>query len=546
MRTLQQALLDHELIVLRVIGEWYELDLAGADKPTSVAALTEVLSGLDLGQEIAFLSPEEAQVLRHLADNHGRQPVASFAREFGEVRQMGPGRLEQEEPWYDPVNAAEALWYRGFLYRGFDRTAEGVVEFYFLPEELARQLMPRPEERGATMRDATGLMPAPAPDRVVDATPWAVDDLTTILAAAQTMPLQEANLDRLNAWLLEADAGRRSLLITLAWEMGFLRESAEGIKPARTGVAWLRKGRESQLRDLAEAWSSCSWNELCHTPGIACEGSGWENDPILARTALLDSLPRSGDWFRVADLTQLIKETDPDFQRPDGNYDTWYIRDLSTDVYVSGFDSWALVEGRLLRFLITGPMHWLGLTDLGRSGACFRLTERALAWLAEAAPAAATPTAPAAIMPDGTILVPQDASRYDRFQIARVTEPQPVSAEKPYAYRLSAVSLRQARTQGIEPDRILSFLADVGEGELSPGVRRAVERWAEQGNEAAMERAVVLRVRDADILNKLRADPRTNSYLGESLGDLAAIVEDPDGLQRATAGLGLFIDAELW
>ena len=32
MRTLEQALLDHELIVLRVIGEWLRLDLTGTDK----------------------------------------------------------------------------------------------------------------------------------------------------------------------------------------------------------------------------------------------------------------------------------------------------------------------------------------------------------------------------------------------------------------------------------------------------------------------------------------------------------------------------------
>jgi len=39
MRTLEQALLDHDLIVLRVIAEWLELDLTGADKAESVEQL---------------------------------------------------------------------------------------------------------------------------------------------------------------------------------------------------------------------------------------------------------------------------------------------------------------------------------------------------------------------------------------------------------------------------------------------------------------------------------------------------------------------------
>ncbi|MBK9056118.1 MAG: hypothetical protein IPL78_36045 [Chloroflexi bacterium] len=47
MGTLEQALLDHELIVLRVIGEWWELDLTGADKAKSAKALVKALTDLE-------------------------------------------------------------------------------------------------------------------------------------------------------------------------------------------------------------------------------------------------------------------------------------------------------------------------------------------------------------------------------------------------------------------------------------------------------------------------------------------------------------------
>ena len=62
--------------------------------------------------------------------------VAAFSRNHGDVRLMGPGRMEREEPWLDPESATEALWYRGFVYRGFDEAAEEVLEFYYLPIEL--------------------------------------------------------------------------------------------------------------------------------------------------------------------------------------------------------------------------------------------------------------------------------------------------------------------------------------------------------------------------------------------------------------------------
>src|SRR5579859_5992190 len=35
-----------------------------------------------------------------------------------------------------------------------------------------------------------------------------------------------------------------------------------------------------------------------------------------------------------------VKEEEPDFQRPAGNYDSWYIRDAQSGEYLRGFESW--------------------------------------------------------------------------------------------------------------------------------------------------------------------------------------------------------------
>ncbi len=91
MRTLLKALQEHELIVLRVIGEWWELDLTGEDKAASCKALAERLAQLDFAQEILYLGPEEAAAIQTLVQSNGRSPVAAFERLHGEVRLMGPG-----------------------------------------------------------------------------------------------------------------------------------------------------------------------------------------------------------------------------------------------------------------------------------------------------------------------------------------------------------------------------------------------------------------------------------------------------------------------
>lgn len=545
MRTLESALSEHELIILRVIGEWWELDLAGADKTACVKALAETLSQVDLEQELQFLPAEEAEAMRALAAAGGRMPVGTFSREHGDVRQMGPGRLEREEPWFAPASPAEALWYRGFLYRGFDEGEDNgqLVEYYFLPRELYDQF-PETETVREKQSSYGALSPATPPEAFEAARATAVDDVTTLLAFAQRDGLQEGSRERLAPFLFDAHADRYDLLVTLAEEADLLRETGGALRPARPAVAWLEQSREEQLRALAEAWSGSAWNDLCRTPGLQCEGSGWSNDPIAARSALLDVLPRDENWFRFEDLAATVKEGDPDFQRPEGNYDTWYIRDEETDAYLKGFESWEQVEGRLLRYLIEGPLAWLGMADVGEGR--FRLTERAVGWLEDRPPQGAGVRVPLVVQADGLVLVPHNGGRYQRFQVARVAEPRPLEPGQPYRYDLTPQSLARAREEGIAPERVLSFLEDAGGRPIPPGVRRAVERWAEHGVEGRLQPVVVLRVREAEILDTLQNNAKTRPFIGERLGPLAAVLrsQDWEAFRRATAQLGLLLDVE--
>jgi hypothetical protein len=549
MYDLEKALFAHELIVLRVIGEWWELDLTGQQKPACVAALAETLARLDMAQEILYLGPEEADALGDLIAAGGRMPAATFERQHGAVRNMGPGRMEREEPWLDPISAAEGLWYRGFLYRAFDESeGSDMVEYYYLPNELYRDVAGdaafAPEDTAAM---PAGLVPVDTPRQADQIDTAAVDDLTAILTAAQASALHEGGLSTLQPYLVETDLDRASLLFTLAWEMKLLRATDDGARPSRTVLTWLKKSHHEQARDLADAWSQSSWNELLHTPGLAFEG-GWQNDPLLARTALLDTLPRSDNWFRLADVVARIRDTDPDFQRPDGNYETWYIRDVHNGGYLSGYDSWDLVEGRLLRFLVRGPMRWLGLIQTvsleTEEETLLRLTPEALSWLAGDPPQDAEISIPIVVEEGGRILVPFNANRYQRFQVARVADPEPLRPGKPAPYRLTPDSLARAAVQAIDASRLLQFLARASQRPVPAGVRRAIERWQERGTEATLERVILLRVRDPEVLEKLKANANTRPFFAESMGDYAAVIRsaDWDKLRQAAAGLGLLID----
>jgi len=550
MKALEQALHDHELIVLRVIGEWWELNLTGSQKRECIQQLAKTLNDLDMNREIDYLGPEESAALIELVQSGGQMPVAAFEREHGSVRRMGPGKMERDEPWLDPVSPAEALWYRGFLYQAFDEIADNeMVDYYYLPEELNNQFETvRVAETKSTSYREISLEPVAGPEKFGSGAVDAVDDLTAILAAAQLMPLREGNLVEIQPHLLNLDLDRASLLWTLAWELKLLRLTDQGARPARSAVSWLEKSREAQLRDLIDAWSHSAWNDLCHTPHLVCDGSGWENDPLLARTALLNDLPRESGWYRLTELINSIKQSNPDFQRPAGNYDTWYIRESGSDHYITGFENWDLVEGRLLAYLLTGPMHWLGLVEISQHGDAqqltFHLTPRTLAWLANTPPTSEEVTIPIVVHNDASLAVPFNANRYHRFQVARLSEAEPVQPGQPFHYRLTPRSLSIAGEQGIDTERLISFLAKASSRPLPLGTERAIRRWADKGIEGRLEDVVILRVGDTEVLEKLRANPKTRPYLAEALGDLAVVVRRNEWpkLRQAAARLGLLLD----
>jgi hypothetical protein len=551
---LNSALDGHDLIVLRIIGEWLELDLTGEKRRSCIKAIAPQLAQLNMPLELSYLPIEEADALREIVNEGGRIPVAVFERNFGNIRQMGPGKMEREEPWLDPISPAEALWYRGFLFRGFlESEDEQLVEYYYMPREYLEQF---PNVSRSSEDSHTGLFQT-VDDSTIESSEIiggrvdSVDDVTGLLAHSQIYAIREENLFALQRWMLNQDLDRLSMLFHLCWDLKLFRATDEGARPTRAAISWLEQSREIQLRELANGWLGSSWNELHHTPGLICEGDGWSNDPALARTALLKALPRHTKWARLIDLIGHIKQSDPDFQRPDGRYDTWYIRDSSSGDFLTGFENWDLVDGKHLEFLIEGPLSWFGMVDLYydevNQELLFRLNERAINWLQKEAIEGKEVTIPIVVHNDATVTVSQNSSRYDRFQVARIGLFQPPQVDQPFEYWITPDALNLAREQGIEVPRIIEFLESASERDLPPGTKRSIERWSDRGVEGRLQEAIILLVREPEILEKLRANPKTRPYIAEALGDLSTVVKLKDWhkLRHAAAQLGLLLEASI-
>jgi len=550
MKTLKQCLIDYDMALLRAIAERRGVELSSNRQREAAAQLASALLAPEsVAEAVEWLSPAEREALDALLTSAGRMQASLFARRFGGIRAFGPGRLEREEPWRQPVSPAEGLWYRGLIARAFDLLEDQPTEFVFVPTDLL-PLLPAPPAGPP----AFTVEPAPPPPIVYD-DGWAVaQDLCTFLAYLRNqkvVPLRDRSLGkqdiaRLGPRLLvaedwtgaqrERDVPRLAMLHHLARRLGLIRLTKRRLQPnPPPAKRWLRSSPGQQLASLQEAWRDDErWNELWRLPTLRCEDTGWRNDPRLARERVLGHLARCpvGEWLSLEAFIAAIKHADPDFQRPDGDYRSWYIRDAASGEYLMGFEHWDQVEGALIVHLVSGPLRWLGVVALGYDDEtetrlrCFRITPWGAAFLGLSKPPPDPAPAPIVIAPDLTVRVPMEVSLYDRFQLARISEWQ--ASGKEFVYRLTPAALARTLSEKVSVEQVLAFLERISDGRVPPNVSVALRDWAGKFGAVQLRRAVVLQVRKEITLQELRTLPQTAPYLIEVLSPRAALVKEED------------------
>jgi hypothetical protein len=581
-KTLRESLVDYDMALLRALAEMRGALLTSNHQVTAADELAaQLVSPASVAIARADLSPAEAGALAELQAAGGWMEAPRFVRRYGASRPMGPGRLERERPWLAPANPAEGLWYRGFIFKGFRQTESGVVEVIYLPSDLLALLPAAP-----AAKPAFALAPAAEPHDVQPAGGDLVEDVFNLLVYVRNHDvapgtgdmLRLKDLQAVNALCVSpvpaaaaADDDRLALVVRLGRAAGLMSMAQEQLAPhlppdrQREGAGlalsaervrgrprtflrtdrwkvrdWLQATPAGRLAGLQAAWrDDPDWNDLWHVPTLRPQPTGgWKNDPLLARRKVLGFLAgcQPAKWYRLDDFVAAVKAADPDFQRPDGDYTTWYLHDLRGQPLM-GFEHWDEVEGALLRRLVAGPLHWLGVVDLGRdeeSGppVAFRLAgDDTLTPVPS--PKGRGEQAPLRAMTVDdtcTVRVPSDASLYDRFQLARFADLVQRGADG-VTYRISPASLARARRQGISAEQVSSFLARVAGQTLPPKAAEAIQRWHKRSGAIRLERGVILRVDAPETLAALRRQPALAPLLGEVLGPQAVLVP-PANIQQ--------------
>jgi hypothetical protein len=531
---LVQSLQGQDLGHLRMVAELWGIELTSGDSKNAADQIAREVPALLT--EPDELKPALREALAAIIASGGRQPWAQFERSWGEVRSMGSARREKEQPHRHPISIAEELWYRALVGRGFFDTENELEEFAFIPDDLlallpaASKAQPiygrpaRPEERAHI---------TPASDRILD-------DATMLLAAERmARDLNEIAGQSVPAFGLQP----------LLRAAGILSESNTPVAAAVR--KFLEAERGQALLSLVSAWiESSQFDELRLMPSLVAEGS-WVSHPDLTRATVLNllrGLP-SGQWWSLPAFVADVKKHQPDFQRPAGDYDSWYLRSAESGEYLRGFEHWDTVDGALLAFFVTGPLAWLGLVDLASRAAdeapiAFKLSSIAPSLLDGRAPKLQPENAKFKLDSRGVLSATRLTPRAARYQLARFCEWLPQKQDT-YQFQLSARSLSAARAQGLRVAQLLKLLKEQVAGALPPNLLQALKRWEEQGAQGRLTQLLVLRVQSAAALKALRAS-RAARYLAEPIGPLAVAIKPGSAQQvlQALLELGYFGELE--
>lgn len=554
MSDLSASLKKQDLGHLRIIAGFWGIELESTDLDSALAELCASLLDLESVSETTDILPAEAlAALTTLVESGGKIEWAVFARKYGEIRDMGAGKRDRERPHLKPISIAEILFYRGLLAKAFFDSNKGAQEFAYIPDDLLEIIEHKDDilTDEAVSKEHEGHAGAGGEPLGRPATP---------VEKAHEIPATDHVLDDATTYLAALRMGETHFIPTLQLTalLTTVKLIKKDIPQTDTVKIFLEAPRLTALEMLFKAWlDSQTFDELRLIPGLICEGE-WKNQPLVTREFLMNlvnSIPQN-KWWSIPAFIRAIKEKYPDFQRPAGDYDSWFIKRESDGQYLRGFAYWDSVDGALVKYFIQ-VLHWLGKADLaapekGKEFTAFRMVESKVERLKV--------EGKMVVSSNGKITVSRFFSRAARYQISRFcewgddgghaavsgSEQRAETQADGYKYQVTAQSLTHAKEQGLKAEQLLALLVKYTNGNVPPALVKALKRWQARGTEARVESLLVLRVSRPEVMEEMR-NSKAGKFLGELLSPTAVVVKSGaiQKVMAAVAELGLLTEVKM-
>lgn len=380
---------------------------------------------------------------------------------------------------------------------------------------------------------------------------------TAITVPPPACSLPDEMIERLSP--VAGDEARLEFIYSLLAAAGLLQPGSPVTIWPEVKEQFLRQGELSQRAILSQIYFRIlNWNALWE---ILREGdlrlwrfpthqylkpNNLRTDLAFFRQTVLRSLTSlpDGEWVAIKDLFRLMRAVWPrfdhsvwqDYWQPSLK-PSWFLGSKNgSSLAPDNVDDWELAQGRFIRQIITGPLHWLGLVDL-----CFAdgvLTAARFHGLADLywdrveipdAPAAAqaspVPPEEAATADDCTISVAPSAIPPQAHNLLNKIARLEVATAERFAYRLDS----QTTYESFETGAALSELLDDWEQTLPIPMPETIRDqltawWDAYGRVRIYENLTVIEFSDDYALAEVKAVTRLEKFIIAEISPRLVIV----------------------
>jgi hypothetical protein len=363
---------------------------------------------------------------------------------------------------------------------------------------------------------------------------------------------------------------RQAFALALAEQARLVQREGDVLRASSDALQVLALPEHEQVKRFVEAWPNTTWSELFAVPTLAFDRA---DDPLhagralmAARRLLLAQLEPAREWTDPLALAARLRRLEPEFLvrrptvhrqylayamygltvqqkgQPQARYQGLREKGAPATRQLDIERDWDKVEGAYVRYVIAGPLYWMGVVELGRDDqgqlVSFRLTPAGrYAILGDALPeqmvrpegAAATPKL--VVQPSFEVVVLDTLRHIDLVSQLDVFADQR-SLDRAAVYHLSRHSVVRGLEAGMRAVDIITFLELHAHTSLPQNVRASIEDWERQFERIQVKKgACLLEVDEPGQLDWLMAEPRAASLLVSRLSPTLALVRG-DGLRE--------------
>ena len=508
---------------LRTVAQVWGVEELDTNFEELLFHLKTLIGNNETMEEVFSTLPELAiQALYVLAANGGKMPWADFSHKYGSIREMGAGRRDRLHPELNPETVSEILFYKGFLGRLFLDEKPEPREFVFIPDEILVGI--RKVDPGIANLPGQPIQLNTIHDFQLANDSLLQDICTLVTALRLGIPKEEIRI-------LPLEAEEKFVHVMLK-ECGMVSE--QDIVKSDPVKEFLELPRSKAIYKLANIWrNSPDLHDLNMVEGLIFERN-CSNDPLSVKELVLEVLGQisPNTWWDLKSFVDYFHSHHPNFLRPSGDFNSWFVREKETGQYLQGFDAWNKIEGRLLEFLVTKPLHWLGFLDLGFSSpkgepSSFRLSRWWKVLSLSQAPSFSDPAPEDVFITSrGKITVPLSSPLSVRYLIGRFSK---LVDKNPhaYSYQVTHESLKIAKKQGLKTSQFVKIIQSHSSSPFPPTLLKALQNWESVGPQAHFKDLKIIRFSNSNIVSIL-VKSKAAKYIKESLNP-TTIAYDPGG-----------------